>query len=63
MFALEAGLDHEAGGEVAHTLARLYADARRTIVEASIGSDPTPFREVASTLDEIGEAWRTVRAG
>ena len=63
LFALEAGLDHEAGGEVAHTLARLYAGARRTVVEASIGSDPTPFHEVASTLHEIGQAWRTVRAG
>ena len=61
LFALEAGLDHQAGGEVAQTLARLYAGARRTIVEASIGDDPAPFRDVASTLDEIGQAWRTVR--
>jgi flagellar protein FliS len=63
LFALEAGLDHEAGGEVAQTLARLYAGARRTIVEASVGQDPAPFREVAEMLDEIGQAWRTVRAG
>ena len=62
MFALEAGLDFEAGGEVAMTLARLYAGARRTIVDASIGHDPAPFREVATTLAEIAEAWRTVRA-
>lgn len=62
LFALEAGLDHEAGGEVAQTLSRLYAGARRTIVDASIGNDPAPFRDVAATLDEIGQAWRTVRA-
>lgn len=62
LFALEAGLDHEAGGAVAETLARLYAGARRTIVEASIGTDPAPFREVAATLEEISQAWRTIRA-
>ena len=62
LFALEGNLDHEAGGEVAGTLARLYAGARRTIVEASIGHDPAPFRDVAATLEEIGLAWRTIRA-
>ena len=62
LFALEAGLDFEAGGDVAHTLARLYAGARHTIVQASTGHDPAPFIEVAATLSEIAEAWRTVRA-
>ena len=63
LFALESGLDFDTGGEVAVTLARLYAGARSTIVAASLGDDPTPFRSVASTLAEIAEAWRTVRAG
>ncbi len=62
LFALEAGLDFEQGGEVAVTLARLYAGARNTIVAASLGSDPTPFRSVADTLADIAEAWRTVRS-
>jgi flagellar protein FliS len=62
LFALEAGLDFDAGGEVAVTLARLYAGARRTIIEASIGNDPAPFRDVADTLSEIAQAWQTVRA-
>lgn len=61
LFALEAGLDFEVGGDVAKTLSRVYAGARRTVVDASIGFDPAPFREVASTLEEIAEAWRTVR--
>jgi flagellar protein FliS len=63
LFALEANLDHDAGGDVAMTLARLYAGARRMIIDASIGSDPAPFREVATMLEEIGQAWRTARAG
>lgn len=61
LFALEAGLDHDRGGEVSATLARLYAGARRQVVDASIGSDPRPFREVADTLEDIGRAWRTAR--
>lgn len=62
LFALEAGLDFEAGGDVAATLARLYGGARQTVVSAAIGADPRPFRDVAETLAEIGAAWRTVRA-
>ena len=61
LFALEAGLDFEKGGSVSHTLASLYAGARRTIVHASIGNDPTPFRDAANNLEEIARAWSTVR--
>ena len=62
LFALESGLDFERGGDVSHTLARLYAGIRRTIIEASIGYDPRPFRDAATSLSEIAEAWRTARA-
>lgn len=62
LFALEAGLDFQAG-EVSNTLARLYGGARQQIVDASIGNDPTPFQDVADSLEEIAAAWRTMRAG
>jgi flagellar protein FliS len=62
LFALESGLDFDRGGEVSNTLARLYGGIRRTIVNASVGNDPRPFREAASSLSEIAEAWRTARA-
>jgi flagellar protein FliS len=62
LFALEAGLDFDSNPELSGTLARVYGGARRTIVEASIGSDPRPFRDSASMLDEIAAAWRTARA-
>ena len=62
LFALEAGLDFERGGAVSETLARLYAGARRTIVDASLGQDGTVFRTTADTLDEIAQAWRTASA-
>ncbi|MGN6619803.1 MAG: flagellar export chaperone FliS [Sphingomonas sp.] len=61
LFALEAGLDFERGGDVAKTLAQLYTSARRTVIEASIGRDPAPFLQVAANLEEIADAWRTVR--
>jgi flagellar protein FliS len=59
LFALEAGLDFERGGEVSHTLARFYGGIRRTIIDASIGIDPRPFRDAANSLSEIADAWRT----
>jgi len=58
LFALEAGLDFVKGGEVSRTLSTLYAGARARIVDASIGQDPRPFRDVAGQLEEIGHAWR-----
>ena len=61
LFALEAGLDHEAGGEVSRTLATLYAGARRAVLDASLGHDPQPFRTVADELDGIAQAWASVR--
>ncbi|ONF96802.1 flagellar export chaperone FliS [Sphingomonas jeddahensis] len=62
LFALEAGLDFDKGGDISVTLSRLYAGARKQVIEASLGHDGTPFREVADTLSEIAEAWRTARA-
>ncbi len=62
LFALEAGLDFDAGGAVSRTLATLYAGARRRVLDASLGQDPAPFREVADTLEEVAGAWRQARA-
>lgn len=61
LFALETGLDFDRGGDVSRSLSRLYQGARTRVVDASLGTDPAPFIEVANTLDEIGEAWATVR--
>ncbi|WP_448659836.1 flagellar export chaperone FliS [Sphingomonas sp. CJ99] len=62
LFALEAGLDFEQGRDVSRTLATLYAGLRQQVVDASIGNDSAPFRAVAADLQEIAEAWRSVRA-
>ncbi|WP_308815001.1 flagellar protein FliS [Sphingomonas sp. GV3] len=62
LFALEAGLDFEKGGDVSITLSRFYGGIRKAIVDASIGTDPAPFRVAAESLSEIAEAWRIARA-
>lgn len=61
LFALESGLDFDRGGDVARTLARLYAGARQQVVDASMGFDPAPFDRIATTLAEIAEAWRALK--
>ena len=61
LFALESGLDFDAGGAVSRTLSRVYQGARGEVIEASLGSDPRPFVAVATTLDEIAGAWDAAR--
>ena len=61
LFALEAGLDFERGGDMARTLGRLYLGARGELVSASLGTDPAPFRALASHLGEVAGAWASVR--
>lgn len=62
LFALESNLDFERGGEVSRTLGTLYHGLRAQIIQASIGSDPAPFRAVANDLEEIAGAWSQARA-
>ncbi|WP_028967495.1 flagellar protein FliS [Sphingomonas phyllosphaerae] len=62
LFALEANLDFEKGGDVSRALARFYGGCRRQVIEASIGTDGSPFRAVAAELEEIASAWRQARA-
>lgn len=61
LFALEAGLDFEKGGEVSRTLATFYHGIRNQVIHASIGSDPAPFRDAAESLADIASAWSSVR--
>lgn len=61
LFALEAGLDFDKGGDLSRTLSRLYAGIRAQVVDASIGQDPAPFESAAAGLADIAEAWEAVR--
>lgn len=61
LFALEAGLDFERGGNLSQTLAGLYRGARARVIDASLGDDPQPFIEVANNIVQIAQAWAEVR--
>ncbi|WP_404336170.1 flagellar export chaperone FliS [Sphingomonas sp. MMS12-HWE2-04] len=61
LFALEAGLDFERGGDVSRTLATFYHGLREQVLRVSLGNDPQPFRDAADSLEEIGNAWASVR--
>ena len=58
--ALEAGLDFNAGGEVAETLSRFYRGARETIMRASLDHDPALLLDVAANVSEIADSWRMI---
>ncbi len=60
LFALEAGLDFDKGGDVSRTLASFYHGLRQQIGAASLGSDPAPFRDAAASLAEIAAAWASI---
>ena len=62
LFALEAGLDFEKGGEISKTLATFYHGIRNQVIHASIGNNPAPFRDAADSLADIANAWSSVRA-
>lgn len=62
LFALEAGLDFERGGDVSKALANFYHGLRQQVLQASIANDPAPFRDAADSLEEIAGAWSSVRA-
>lgn len=62
LFALEANLDFDKGGEVSRVLARFYAGCRRQVIDASLGTVGDPLRSVAAELDEIAGAWKQARA-
>lgn len=60
LFALEASLDFDRGGEVAATLSRFYRGARETILRASIDLDADRLREVTASVAEIAESWQSI---
>jgi flagellar secretion chaperone FliS len=62
LFALEAGLDFERGGEVAGTLSRFYRGARESVMRASVDNDAGLMRDVIANIAEIAESWKTIAA-
>lgn len=58
--ALDASLDHGRGGDIAASLATVYAYTRTRITRATIKNDAGEARAAASALAEIASAWRQI---
>ena len=54
---LQVNLDHEAGGEIATNLDRLYDYHLRRLLEANIRKDESIVSEVERLLRELREGW------
>ena len=54
---LRGGLDHEAGGDLAVTLDRLYDYYTRRLFEANLKKNIIPLAEVERLLTELRNAW------
>ncbi|AGH50373.1 MULTISPECIES: flagellar export chaperone FliS [Sphingomonadales] len=59
--ALENGLDHDKGGDVAPLLASVYAEASRLILRAVNDNDAAPLDTARSIIADIAEAWDRIR--
>ncbi|HYZ47338.1 MAG TPA: flagellar export chaperone FliS [Sphingomonas sp.] len=60
LFALEAGLDFDKGGNVAETLSRFYRGCREGVMRASIESDAALVRDIVASVTEIADSWKTI---
>ncbi len=61
LHGLEASLDLDGGGEVASSLAAIYAEARRLIIAAGNNNDPSSIGRAREMLGEIATAWEAIR--
>ena len=60
LLGLEGSLDFENGGEVATSLAAVYADARRQIIAAAAENDADRIARVRDMLGELSSAWTAI---
>jgi flagellar protein FliS len=60
---LRKSLNHEAGGEIAANLERLYDYYERRLLEANTSNDPRLLDEVTRLLGEIKSAWDQIGEG
>jgi flagellar protein FliS len=57
---LDGSLDHQAGGEIAASLASLYEYMQRRLLEANLNNDVERLREVDSLVADIESAWNAI---
>jgi flagellar protein FliS len=57
LHGLESSLDYSSGGEIAHSLASIYAEARRLIIAGGRENDADTVMRAREMLYEISSAW------
>ena len=60
LHALEASLDHRAGGTTAALMAQVYREARRCLTRAAEEMDPFWCKQARATVEPIAEAWGAI---
>ena len=57
---LESSLDFEKGGEIAQSLASIYREARRLVVEGARDNDGEQVLRARTMIGEIASAWQSI---
>lgn len=61
LIGLDANLDHDAGGEVAASLSRVYRSMRRKLDDAIAQNDDASLSELLDGIRTVSSAWRQLR--
>ena len=61
LIGLDANLDHEAGGDVAVALSRVYRSMRRKLDDAVAQNSAEALDELLNGIVTISSAWRQIR--
>lgn len=61
LIALDAGLDHQAGGTLAASLTNIYCGMRNRLDRAIAERDGDGIAEVRNGVTALGAAWRQLR--
>ncbi|ALJ15841.1 flagellar export chaperone FliS [Sphingopyxis macrogoltabida] len=61
LIGLDAGLDREAGGDVAEALSRVYRSMRRKLDEVVAANDEAGLRDLLDGILTVSNAWRQLR--
>jgi flagellar protein FliS len=60
LHALETSLDFSRGGEIAVSLATIYREVRRRVLEATAANDAVPMETARGFVADIAEAWNQI---
>ncbi len=61
LIGLDAGLDRDAGGDVATALSRVYRSMRRKFDDAVVQNDAEALAELLDGILTVSAAWRQLR--